>query len=63
MDKHKKGEEFDVSVKLSGAALEKVMHVRNEREKGTGRITSIAGLVKEAIDYWYNSEKTTDAKV
>lgn len=59
-EKKKEGKEgqggFDVTVKISGTALRQVMAVRGEREKHTGRISSIAELVREAIDCWHDGE-------
>ena len=63
MVKDKKVEEFEVTVKLAGATLEKVMHMRNKREKETGRLAPIAKLVKEAIEEWYIREGTNGKKV
>lgn len=47
-------EKKDVTVKISGNALKQIMAARGEREKHTGRITSIAELVREAIEFWYD---------
>lgn len=53
----KKGKEnIDVTVKISGSALEQVINVRGNREKTTGRIISIAELVREAIECWHDIE-------
>jgi len=46
----------NVTVKVSGVALEQLISVRGKREKSTGEITSIAELVREAIDCWYNGK-------
>ena len=46
----------DVTVKISGNTLEEVMAIRRKREKATGRIISIAELVREAIDCWADTE-------
>ena len=58
--KKKRGEEggsnIDVTVKISGNALKQVIIVRGNRERITGRITSIAELVREAIECWYDRE-------
>lgn len=51
-----RGSNFDVTVKISGSALKQVIIVRGNREKKTGRITSIAELVREAIECWYDLE-------
>jgi hypothetical protein len=63
MSKNQKGEEFDVTVKLAGITLEKLMHVRNKREKETGRLAPIAKLVKEAIEEWYILEEANGKKM
>ena len=59
-EKEKRGKEggsnIDVTVKISGSALEQVITVRGNREKMTGRIISIAELVREAIECWYDLE-------
>ena len=59
-ENEKRGKEersnIDVTVKISGSALEQVITVRGNREKMTGRIISIAELVREAIECWYNLE-------
>ena len=59
-EKQKRGKEgesnIDVTVKISGSALEHVITVRGNREKTMGRIISIAELVREAIECWYNLE-------
>ena len=50
----KEGEEkIDVTVKISGDILQQVMTIRSDREKITGKPTSIAELVREAIRFWY----------
>ena len=56
--KRGKGERnnIDVTVKISGVTLEQVITVRGNREKTTGRITSIVELVREAIECWYDLE-------
>ena len=46
----------DVTVKITGDILKQVITVRGNREKTTGRITSIAELVREAIECWYDRE-------
>ena len=46
----------ELTVKLSGYTLEQLISVRGKREKSTGRITSIAELVREAIDCWADTE-------
>lgn len=51
------GDDFDVTVKISGDTLQQVMTVRGDREKGTGRITPIAELVREAIRFWYKRKE------
>ena len=63
MEEHKKGEDFDVTVKLAGTPLEKLMRIRNKREKETGRLAPIAKLVKEAIEEWYILEEANGKKV
>ena len=50
----KGGEE--VTVKLSGDTLKQLISVRGAREADTGRITSIAELVREAIACWVGEE-------
>ena len=47
---------FDVTVKISGNALKQIITVRGNREKHIGRIISIAELVREAIECWYDLE-------
>lgn len=47
----------EVTVKLSGHTLKQVISVRGGRERDTGRISSIAELVREAIDCWYDGEQ------
>jgi len=44
----KKGSE-EVTVKLKGEVLEKVLKMRGERERETKKATSIAEVVKEII--------------
>ena len=51
------GSNIDVTVKISGNALEEVMAIRRKREKDTGRIISIAELVREAIACWADIER------
>ena len=46
----------DVTVKIAGNALRQIIAVRGDREKTTGRIISIAELVREAIECWYDLE-------
>ena len=46
----------EVTVKLSGNELKQVLEIRGRREKHTGKPTSIAELVREAIRDWYNSK-------
>ena len=46
----------EVTVKLSGRTLKQVISVRGNRERDTGRISSIAELVREAIDCWAEGE-------
>jgi len=57
-EEEEKGEQgdFSVTIKISGSTLRHVMAVRGEREKYTGRLTSIAELVREAVRYWYKSK-------
>ena len=55
MEEKGKGD-FDVTVKLSGNELKQVMEIRGRREKRTGKPTSIAELVREAVNLWYNSK-------
>ena len=58
-EKKEKGEAenaVDVTVKVSGVALKQLISVRSQREVYTGRIVSIAELVREAIDFWYDQE-------
>ena len=59
-ENEKRGKEersnIDVTVKISGSALEQVITVRGNREKMAGRIISIAELVREAIECWYDLE-------
>lgn len=57
MRANKKGENLDISMKLSGATLEKVIVMRGKREKQIGKIVSIAELVREAIEYWYEKSE------
>ena len=52
--KGQRGEE--ITVKRSGYALTQVISVRGERENSTGRIKSIAELIREAIDCCYDVE-------
>jgi hypothetical protein len=54
METNKKAENLEITVKLSGSTIEKVIAMRGEREKQTGKIVSIVELVREAIEYWYN---------
>jgi len=55
--KSKKGQRGEkVTVKLSGTALKQLISVRGKREESTGEITSIAELVREAIDCWYTEK-------
>ena len=58
MKKEKEGEKggAELTVKLSGHTLEQLISVRGKREKSTGRITSIAELVREAIACWVDTE-------
>lgn len=55
MEEKGKGD-FDVTVKLSGNELKQVMAIRGKREKHTGKPTSIAELVREAVNLWYDSK-------
>lgn len=43
----------ELSVKISGETLKRVMTMRNDKETTTGRITSIAEIVREAIEYLF----------
>ena len=57
MVKKEKGKEeegeYYVTVKISGEPLKRVITVRSNREKKMGRITPVAELVREAIDFWF----------
>lgn len=44
---------FDITVKISGKTLKQAMVMRIEKEKTTGRIASIAEIVREAINVLY----------
>ena len=52
---------FELSVKISGEPLKQLMTERGKREKKTGRMTSISELVREAIDFWYDTEEGAKA--
>ena len=52
MEKRNEENDVVVSVKLHGAALQQVIAERGKREKETGKIISIVGLVREAIGVW-----------
>lgn len=58
MEEKEKGT-VDVTVKISGIELKQLMAIRGKKEKHTGRVTSIAKLVREAIRYWYISKAET----
>lgn len=50
----KEGErDFSVTVKLSGETLKQAMSIKSDIEKGTGRLMSIAAVVRSAIVFWY----------
>ena len=50
----KEGNDFDVTVKISGEALKQVMTIRGSREKKTGKITPVIEIVREAIGVLYD---------
>ena len=54
--REEKGELY-VTVKVSGEPLKRVMTIRGNREKKSGRITPVAELVREAIDFWFEKGK------
>jgi len=39
-----------ISLKISGEALKQLIAIRSERERRTGKITSMTELVREAIN-------------
>lgn len=45
---------FIVTVKIEGSHLKYLLEIRAEKEKEMGGIMTIAELVREAIEYWYN---------